>query len=251
MISELKDFSYPFDMVPVNYSKVERILLDRNIKIRHLMRNKSNKFRLPKNIELESDNNFWGVQDSVCSIGAFSYTSGTRFDFGVKVGRYCSIAENSKIMGAEHFSDWISTSPVFYDNEYHDQDTSQITHQKRQARKVNIGNDVWIGADVVFKPNITIGDGAIIASNSVVTKDVPPYAIVGGVPARVIRYRFNDDLIKAMQSIEWWKYHKKDLKGLVANNPITFIENLEKRISNNEIQEYKPELLTIKHLTES
>jgi len=244
MISDLTKLSYPSDMISIEYGKVEKKLLDRNIKIFHLMHNKNLKLRVPKSIQLECDNDFWGAHDSSCSIGAFSYT-GTKFDFGVKIGRYCSIAVNSKVMGAEHFPDWISTSPVFYGADHHDQDASQLTHQQRMARKINIGNDVWIGADVVIKPQITIADGAIIASNSVVTRDVPPYAIVGGVPAKIIKYRFDEHLIKALQDIQWWKYHRNDLKGLPANNPISFVENLEKRISNEEIEEFNPEVLTI------
>ena len=249
MLAELDKPYYPSEMISIDYNKVEKILIDRNIKIYHLMHHKNLKLRIPKHIELESDNDFWGNHDSCCNIGAFSYT-GSRLDFGVKVGRYCSIAVNSKVMGAELFPNWVSTSPVFYNQDYHDQDASLLTHQMRQARKINIGNDVWIGADVVLKPEITIGDGAIIASNSVVTKDVPPYAIVGGVPAKIIKYRFDENLIKDLLHIQWWKYHKNDLKGLLANNPTSFINSLEKRIANNDVQEYTPETLTLKHFTE-
>ena len=248
MIADLETHIYPDEMIVLDYSSVEGILLANNIKIFHLIYNKNIKLRVPRNIQIEGDNNFWNEQDSSCSMGAFSYT-GSKFDYGMKIGRYCSIAHNSKVMGAEHFPDWVSTHPIFYEKEYHDQDASKLTHHQRMGRKINIGNDVWIGADVVLKPEITIGNGAIVASNSVVTKDVPPYAIVGGIPAKIIKYRFDEQIIKALMDIKWWEYHKNDLQGLLANNPASFIDGLQARISNHNIQKYMPQILTIDDLT--
>lgn len=111
------------------------------------------------------------------TLGAFGY-SNSLLPWGGAIGRYCSIAKGLKIFGAEHFVDWISTSPRFYINEHQSQfDASQITHKKRESRCVNIGHDVWIGSNVTLKKCITIGDGAIVGAGSIVTHDVEPFSV--------------------------------------------------------------------------
>lgn len=174
------------------------------------------------------------------TIGAFSY-SNSELPWGVSIGRYCSIARGFNVFGADHFIDWISTSPYFYTSDFQNSyKTEEITHQEREKRRVNIGNDVWIGEGVTVKKDITIGTGAIVAAKSVVTKDIPPYAIVAGIPARIIRFRFPDDIIRKSLEIEWWKYHLDDLKNLGANSPIEFLNNLENKINNVGLQAYTP-----------
>lgn len=247
MVNDLKELSYPSDMISIDFHKVQQIFIERNIIFYHLMKNPHVILKVPKTFEIESDNTYWGAQNCSCSMGAFSYT-GSSLSFGIKVGRYSSIAHSVTVMGAEHFPHWISTSPVFYENDYHSLDASDITNNMRQGRKINIGSDVWIGANVTLKPNISIGNGAIIASNSVVTKDVPPFAIVGGVPAKIIRYRFSEGLIDKIKKIAWWKYHKESFKGMIANDPEYFIEILERKINDGEIKEYSPEILTVEKL---
>lgn len=103
---------------------------------------------------------------------------------------------------------------------------------------------MWIGADVVIKSGINIGHGAIIASNSVITKDVPPYAIVGGAPAKIIKYRFTEEIIEKLMDLRWWRFQKDDLKGLMANKPQEFISSLYEKILLNKINEYHPEIIT-------
>ena len=95
---------------------------------------------------------------------------------------------------------------------------------------MNIGNDVWIGANAMILGGITIGDGAIIGAGAVVTKDIPPYAIVGGIPARIIRYRFPNDVINALLSSQWWNLSenilKSNIKVFQSNDFINHIDGL-------------------------
>src|SRR5699024_8636000 len=83
---------------------------------------------------------------------------------------------------------------------------------KRKELITTIGNDVWIGHGAIIQAGITVGDGAVIASNAVVTKDIPPYAIVGGIPAKIIKYRFSDEMIAAMSQIAWWDWDRLTLE---------------------------------------
>jgi acetyltransferase-like isoleucine patch superfamily enzyme len=126
------------------------------------------------------------------------------------VGRYCSIAGNVKVISATHpTSDFVSTSPMFFSTLRQTGKSYCSTNRFNEflsidGRTVIIGNDVWIGDGVTIKGGVRIGDGAIVAMNACVTKDVPPYAIVGGVPAKIIRYRFDEDQIRKLLVIKWW-----------------------------------------------
>lgn len=148
-------------------------------------------------------------------IGQCSYIGPDSSIISAKIGKYCSIADHVSICTGNHPTDFLTTHPAFY------YDTSnQIGFTlykgspmfddiyKRPAGEeqfsVLIGNDVWIGSHVLILGGIKIGDGAIIGAGAVVTKDVPPYSIVGGVPAKVIRYRFGDDTILFLKSSHWW-----------------------------------------------
>lgn len=127
-----------------------------------------------------------------------------------KIGRYCSIGGAVSVITSTHPSkDFVSTSPLFYrpqklSGKTYCSETLFNEYLSINNRSVIIGNDVWIGDRVTIKGGVTIGDGAIVAMNACVTKDVPPYAIVGGVPAKIIRYRFSEDQIHQLLSIKWW-----------------------------------------------
>ncbi|WP_419819636.1 CatB-related O-acetyltransferase [Acinetobacter sp.] len=234
----------------IEFFKVEKLLQTLNINMLFLKRNPNRLINLNNDLRIEGHNNFYSNILNLCTIGAFSYSS-SNLGYGVSIGRYSSLATNIKIMGAHHFPEWISTSPHFYAEDYHSTDPLKVTHLQRTKRNVTIGNDVWIGADVILKSNINIGDGAIIASNSVVTKDVAPYMIVGGNPARIIRPRFSDDIVEKLKTLKWWRFHKKDLKELMFDHPYFFIDSLREKIELVGLKEYTPPIFTKNDLLKS
>jgi acetyltransferase-like isoleucine patch superfamily enzyme len=119
------------------------------------------------------------------------------------IGKYCSISTQVRIfLGSEHRMDWVSTYPFLIFLE----DAKNIHVHPATKGDVIIGNDVWIGYGVTILSGVTIGDGAVIGACSVVTKDVPPYAIAGGNPARIVRYRFDEETIKKLLEIRWWDW---------------------------------------------
>lgn len=132
------------------------------------------------------------------------------------IGRYCSIASSLiTCLGNHPTSTYVSTFPAFYFNTtpvlgftfYTAEKEAYELYKKTSAGDVvTIGNDVWIGERVTILDGVTIGDGAIIAAGAVVTQDVPPYAIVGGIPAKIIKYRFTEEQIKFLLECKWWNY---------------------------------------------
>lgn len=144
----------------------------------------------------------------------------------LRIGRFCSIADGATFIMAGnqgHRHDWISSFPFFYQGFEDAEDAFQ------KAGDTVIGNDVWIGANATIMPGIKIGDGAVIATSSVVTKNVEPYTIVGGNPAKVIKKRFSEHDIELLLKLEWWNWEieriMKSLKDLCSNDILSFYEN--------------------------
>ena len=138
-------------------------------------------------------------------IGRYSYVGGNSLIINTEIGAFCSIANDVCIGLAGHTLNFISTSPIFTEKNNGTGtrwNTSSIYAHKNQ--RIQIGSDVWIGYRATILNGAKIGDGAVIAASAVVTKDVPPYAIVGGVPAKILRYRFNEETIKKLTTIKWW-----------------------------------------------
>lgn len=127
------------------------------------------------------------------------------------IGSFCSIANDVKIGGGMHPISWVGTSPVFYKGR--DSVTAKFSeHERPDIKRTIIGHDVWIGRSALIKQGVAIGTGAVIGMGSVVTKNVDPYTIVGGNPAKLIRKRFNDDLILELLKTKWWLLSDADLK---------------------------------------
>ena len=140
-----------------------------------------------------------------CVVSDYSYIGYNTNIYNASIGKFCSISKDVCIGLPSHPTKFISTSPLFVNI----QNGTGYSWSKQDLfnsvpEKVVIGNDVWIGMKSTIMGGITIGNGAIIAAHSVVTKDVPPYAIVGGVPSKIIKYRFDDSTIEALQKSEWW-----------------------------------------------
>jgi acetyltransferase-like isoleucine patch superfamily enzyme len=147
------------------------------------------------------------------------------------VGRYVSIGARSAINPFAHPVDWLSTNefqyhPVAYDWVQEWRDVVKLP-QESLFKSVTIGNDVWCGHNVNIMGDTTIGSGAIVGAGAVVTHDVPPYAIVGGTPAKVIRYRFAENLIERLLAVRWWDMPLIRLSGLPFNNVPQCIGRLE------------------------
>lgn len=131
------------------------------------------------------------------------------------IGKFCSIACGAKFIftSANHSLKSLSTYPFPIFFEEWDLDVANITDAWDNKGNIIIGNDVWIGYEAVILSGVTIGDGAIIGTRAVVTKDVPPYTIVGGVPAKPIRKRFDDTTIAKLLELKWWDWSEKQIKS--------------------------------------
>lgn len=155
-----------------------------------------------------------GVCVSGCKIGYASYISENSFFYNAKIGRYTSIGHNVHMICGQHpTSRFVSTHPIFYSpktsnakigKSYVNENIFEEFRYTENGYSLEIGNDVWIGDDVIIMEGIKVADGTIIAGGAMVVKDTEPYSIVGGNPARVIRYRFSKDEIDFLQKLEWW-----------------------------------------------
>lgn len=132
----------------------------------------------------------------------------------LKVGKFCSIACGAKFLftSANHKMHSISTYPFPIFFEEWGLDVTNITSAWDNKGDIVIGNDVWIGYEAIVLSGVTIGDGAIIGTRAVVTKDVPPYTIVGGIPAKPIRKRFSDEVISKLLELQWWNWPENRIK---------------------------------------
>lgn len=148
----------------------------------------------------------------------------------LRVGRFCSIATGVTILtGCDHCLDWVSAYPFQLVFGYE----RGLPYPSRSKGDVVIGHDVWIGTDAMILSGVSVGNGAVVAARSVVTRDVPPYAVVAGSPARIVKFRFDQPTIEALQEIAWWSWPiekvEEALPLLMAGDAEAFIERYRAR----------------------
>lgn len=144
-------------------------------------------------------------------IGAYTYISMGAYISQATIGKFCSIGPNFLCGFGIHPTNGISTAPMFYSSLCQNGMTLSATNKYAERKHITIGNDVFIGANVTVLDGVSIGDGAIVGAGAVVVKDVEPYMIVGGVPARVIRSRFPQPIIEKMLAYKWWELPPSEL----------------------------------------
>ena len=147
-------------------------------------------------------------------LGDFTYITENTNISKVTIGKFCSIGSDCKIGLGKHPSKiFVSTHPIFFSTLNQVQISFSDKNYFKEFDEITIGNDVWIGTDVLIVDGVNIGDGVIVAAGSVVTKDIPPYAIASGVPAKIIRFRFEILEIEKLLKLKWWDMDIKYLKN--------------------------------------
>lgn len=235
----------------VRWLRDKRIFFEKDVRIRRLD---------PKTMHLAYDANAYvepycmilnGV--TIPSIGAFSY-SWSPLPAECKIGRYVSIATGLSVPGPRHPIQYVSTSNFAVDHsaaflrsfeEDYGVKFSNFQDNPQKDAPV-IGNDVWIGMHVAVMPGVTIGDGSVVAASSVVVKDVEPYTIVGGNPARPIRRRFSDRICEQLLEIRWWRYAFPDFNNFNIVEPERFIDEMHASIES--LQEFRPERVDLSQM---
>jgi chloramphenicol O-acetyltransferase type B len=150
------------------------------------------------------------------TIDDFTYFSENSVILETKFGKFCSIGSNVKTAPGKHPTKiFVSTHPSIYSNPKNLKKNFATEDKHNPTREVIVGNDVWIGSNAIIADGVTIGDGAIIGGNSLVNRDVPPYSIVIGVPAEIVRYRFEQDEIAFLLKFKWWN---KDIQWIETNS---------------------------------
>lgn len=138
----------------------------------------------------------------------------------LKIGKFCSIACGAKFIfnAANHSLGSLSTYPfpIFFEEWGLNPDTASISTAWDNKGNITIGNDVWIGYEAVIKSGVTVGDGAVIGTRAVVTKDVPPYTVVGGVPAKPIKKRFSEKTVSELLNLKWWDWDEERIRKNIS-----------------------------------
>ena len=194
--------------------------------------------------------------DSLCSMGSFSY-SNSPVQPGLKIGRYCSLSWGITVTGPRHPYEWVTISNLTYDKfaanvrGFAEKTGYTKNYDPRVLEKPMpiVGNDVWIGQNVTLNRGVKIGNGAVIAAFSVVTKSIPPFEIWGGNPAQKIKDRFSEDIKESLIKLEWWKYDFGQFQDLDLSDVIGFIRLLEE--NPDRFVDYSPENISANMIADS
>ncbi|MBG0761633.1 hypothetical protein BOO22_19695 [Vibrio cidicii] len=145
------------------------------------------------------------------------------------IGAFCNISADNVTIAGNHPITTVSTNTFTYSKKVGFVAKNRSIEHLTNLKKIKIGNDVWIGANVILLPGVSIGDGAVIAAGAVVSKDVPPYAIVGGVPAKLIKYRFEPEVIDGLLASKWWEWEDDKIKRFIPlmESPSEFLATLQ------------------------
>ncbi|MAT33552.1 MAG: hypothetical protein CMK06_00155 [Ponticaulis sp.] len=170
------------------------------------------------------------------SVGKHSYMNDGMIRSNVKIGRYCSIGRNVLLAAGDHTLECLTTHPVAY-RAIRDRTNAPVSRRSEKHIDTIIGHDVWIGNNVVVIGGVHIGTGAVIGANSVVTKDVPAFAIVGGVPAKLIRYRFEADTIQRLLESKWWRLPIAAIESLNVANIDECLGEIESKMNEYGVEE--------------
>lgn len=181
------------------------------------------------------------------SLGAYSYSKSC-FPVGISIGRYCSIGDSVSVMPASHPTDRLTTSGLDYANYPFFPPGFIKVKPNSSPLTLSIGNDVWIGQGAVLARGIKVGDGAVIAMRSIVTKDVPPYAVVAGAPATVRKFRFNERLIERLIASQWFSYDPADFCHLNTLEPERFLETFEELRGRAVLKPYTLQKIALHHI---
>lgn len=186
------------------------------------------------------------------AIGAFTYLggSGALFRHIERIGRFCAIAGGIQTGQVEHPTDMLSPHAMFSGDwsrtwpeiaDYYSENAAEVARARAAERrfsqgfaKIAVGNDVWIGYGALIRRGVSIGDGAVIGARAVVTRDVPPYTIVAGVPAVPIRRRFPDDVIARLLALRWWDYGLDALRGVDVSDMPRCVDRIERNVASLE-----------------
>lgn len=193
--------------------------------------------RVPRDCELEPYSHILAGHSLPRRIGAFTYSM-SELPGHVSIGRYGSIASRVEFIESEHPTDWATSSPFSFSpfglegiRDYLKASgaTSFVLHPSQPfvSGPVTIGHDVWLGQGALLKGGVSVGDGAIVAARAVVTRDVPAYAIVAGVPARVVRLRFPEALCARLHALAWWRFGPDVIHPLDVREPEAFCDRLD------------------------
>lgn len=199
------------------------------------------------NCEVEPYVGFYGGGLSLCRMGSFSFSNSAIQDLSLQVGRYCSLSFGLTVAKMRHPLEYVTTAHFTYHGNSNDvayaiadfaKDYDTFYKNPQKAAPV-IEDDVWIGQGVFLNRGVRIGRGAVVAAQSVVTRNVLPYSIVGGNPAQLIRMRFAPEIIEGLEATEWWKYKFTDLRPCRLDDPGQFIEQFLKL--RDDLQMFSPE----------